>query len=215
MKKRAIATSAIAALLVIGAVSTAFALSMNLATGSSGTTSTTMTSHAGGHEDDHEHHDNHGDHFNLTAGQTLTFSNLNGHWVAFGHTEGEDDNEETGPAMGVKSGNSTGSVTFAVSGHSDEGYALTITSGSFTINGTTYTVTGGHVTLNEGGESGCGNGTASGGATFEIHVGGIHGNSTTKAQLGAVRLDVHVGKSGYLVILGSHEGVEDNEIDTD
>lgn len=128
--------------------------------------------------------------------------------------QGGDDQDDHDPPTRVHSGNSTGSFSFKVTSRSDEGYNLTISSGSLTINGTTYTVSGGHITPNEGGESGFGNGTASGGATFRIHVAGIHGNSSATAMVGAIKLDVTVGKSEYLVILGSPEAAED-ENDSD
>ncbi len=228
MKRRAIATTAIAALLVLGAVSGTLAFSMARASGASAHTPSSMTAlmstHAGGHEDNNtsennstsENDNGQGQNFNLTVGEKLTFSNLTGHWIAFTQMPGEDDHGNDSSPMGVKSGNATGSFTFTVTSHSSDGYNLTISSGSFTINGTTYTVSSGHLALNEGGESGFGSGTASGGATFEIHVAGIHGNTTSAAMVGAIKLDVKVGQSGYLVILGSHEGVaEDNESESD
>ncbi|MDE1852401.1 MAG: hypothetical protein KGI38_01505 [Thaumarchaeota archaeon] len=213
MKTNVIATSAIVAFIALGAAAVTFAHSgflLGTGTSSAQTTSVTTTQ-TGEHEDDQGENDN-GGNFNLTVGTTLTFSNLDGHWVAFSNmSEHEDDSEGSPMAHGV--GNSTGSFSFKVTGHSGDGYNLTITSGTFTINGTTYAVTSGHLTLNEGGESGFGNGTASGGATFEIHVAGIHGNTTSAAQVGAIKLDVQVGKSAYLVILGSNEGVEESDSD--
>ena len=210
MKTSAIAASAIVALLVLGAATVTFAHSgFALGAGSSSTqnTSTSTTTHTGEHEDDQGENDQ-GGKLNLTVGTVLTFSHLDGHWVAFTNMSGssEHDGVEDQPFT-AKVGNSTGSFTFKVTSSSNDGSNLTITSGTFTINGTTYTVSSGHVTLNEGDESGFGSGTASGGATFEIHVAGIHGNTTSNAQVGAIRLDVQVGKSAYLVILGSNEGV--------
>ncbi len=226
MKTSAIAASAIVALLVLGAATVTFAHpGFGLGAGSSSTQSTHNSSNTqtGEHEHDNETEDqnqaqnNHteGGHFNLTSGMTLTFANLSGHWVAFAqvgnHSRGEP---EMGDNFTTKVGNSTGTFTFKVMSTSGGDFNLTITSGTFTINGTTYTVSGGQLALNEGGEVGTGTGTASGGATFEIHVAGIHGNTTSSAQVGAIRLDVTVGKSVYLVILGSHEGVaEDMESD--
>jgi hypothetical protein len=224
MKTNAIAASAIVALLMLGGATVVFAhTGIGLGAGSSSSQSTqtthTTTTTTGEHDHDNEAEDqnqqgqNHqeddhdeGGHFNLTVGTTLTFSNLNGHWVAFTASSGHsDDSEDHDFAMKV--GNSTGAFTFTVAKGSGDDFNLTITSGHFTINGTTYTVSGGKLTLNEGGEVGRGTGTASGGATFEIRVDGIHGNTTSSAQVGAIRLDVTVGKSTYLVILGSNEGV--------
>lgn len=237
MKRRAIATTAIAALLMLGAATGTFALAANsnhsqstcdsenddhnesdqaqTASTTSSTSSTTITSTTSvtcEHENDDHNENDQGQKLNLTVGETLSFSGLSGHWVVLNHTEGDDESHDP---KGVKSGTSTGSFTFHVTSHSDDGFNLTITAGSFTINGTTHTVTGGHITLNEGGESGFGKGTASGGATFVIHVAGIHGNSSTNAKVGAIKLDVKIGKSEYLVILGSSEGVEENDHETD
>lgn len=215
--------SAILAILVLGAVAATYAYSMAAPSGNapsanaSPSSTTTTTTHTGENDDENQNSQGQNDqgeggHFNLTVGTTLTFSNLNGHWVAFTNRSGMagDDPEGNAP-FAVKVGNSTGSFTFKVTSTSEDGANLTITSGSFTINGTTYTVSSGHLALNDGGESGFGNGTASSGATFEIHVAGIHENTTSSAQVGAIRLDVNVGKSEYLVILGSHEGVGETD----
>lgn len=212
MKTSAIAASAIVALLVLGAASVTFAHSgFALGAGSSSTQSTTTTTtHTGEHEDDQGENDQ-GGKLNLTVGTILTFSHLDGHWVTFTNMSGGSEHDVEDTPMAHKVGNSTGSFTFKVTSSSNDGSVLTITSGTFTINGTAYTVSSGHVTLNEGDESGSGSGTASGGATFEIHVDGIHGNTTSNAQVGAIRLDVQVGKSAYLVILGSNEGVGEND----
>ncbi len=200
----------------------------------------TNSTQTGEHDDQNETESQppeEGGHFNLTVGSTITFSNLTGHWVAFVHTgdsnesdsqwsqsnlgvqgdsqgnqtsEGDQGNQTS--AMNSNEGNSTGSFTFKVA-NSTDGLLLTIVSGSFTINGTTYTVSGGNVTLNEGNESGFGQGTASGGATFDIHVAGIHGNTTSSAMVGAIKLDVKVGSNDYLVILGNSQGVEEDNQD--
>ncbi len=222
MKTRAIAVPAILGLLVLGSVAVAFAhpFGLNIASNQSASgnsaqnvTSHSTTNHTGDQDNETEDQNNQGEggHFNLTVGTTLTFANLTGHWVAFSHVgnhTGEDGN--TGDSFSTQTGNAKGSFTFKVASSSGDGSNLTITSGQFTINGTTYTVSGGSVTLNEGDESGFGMGTASGGATFQIHVAGIHGNTTSMAQVGAIKLDVTVGKSVYLVILGSNEGVEES-----
>ena len=236
MKTSVIATSAIIALLITGAAAVTLAhASIGIGAGSStsqstsshSTTSHTNTNQTNEHEHDNETEDQNqnsqgendqdeGGHFNLTVGSTLTFTNLTGHWVAFSHLgnhSGGDDNEVE-DSFTTTVGNSTGAFTFKVTSASGGDFNLTITSGKFTINGTTYTVSGGSLRLNEGDESGFGNGTASGGATFEIHVAGIHGNITSSAMVGAIKLDVKVGSSDYLVILGSHDGVaEDSESD--
>ncbi len=238
MKKSTIAASTILAILVLGTAAVTFAhggISLGSGSNSSQSTnsSTTVTlSHPGddnNNESSQANQNNQGNQsgqgeqdnglkFNLTVGTTLTFSNLTGHWVAFTHVgnqSGHGDDGQDPPMMMQRAGNSSGSFTFKVTSNSDHQFNLTITSGSFTINGTKYTVSSGSLSLNAGGESGFGTGNASGGATFEIRVAGIHGNTTSAAQVGAIRLDVQVGKSSYLVILGSQAGVGENSDDNE
>ena len=143
---------------------------------------------------------------NLTKGQVLTFSGLTGHYIKV--TNESSNDEEDGFV-----GNASGSFTFTVTSVSADSSNLTITSGSFKINTTTYTVTGGSLTLSEEGRSGWGKGTASGGATFTFHISGIHGNLTSNAKVGAIRLDVKVGTSEYHVILGSPESEQEDSED--
>lgn len=66
-------------------------------------------------------------------------------------------------------------------------------------------MTSGSVSMNHGGESGSGTGTTGNGATFEIHVTGLHGN-----RVGNIRLDVTAGKGEYLVHLGPLVGVRED-----
>ncbi len=223
MKTTALAASAIVAILVLGAATVTFAhVGFGLGAGSNSSQSSqsannVSTTHTGEHDNETgdqnsqgENDQGTGGHFNLTAGTTLTIANLTGHWVAFSHTGNMTNHTEGADVednFAVKTGNATGSFTFKVTSTSGGDFNLTITSGKFTINGTTYTVSGGSVALNEGDETGFGTGTASGGATFTVHIAGIHGNTTSSAQVGAIKLDVTVGKSVYLVILGSGEGV--------
>lgn len=220
MKTSAIAASAIVALLVLGGATVAFAhADFGLGAGTSSTQSThssTSTTQTGEHDHDNEtgnqnvqgqkggeDDQDEGGHFSLTAGTSITFTNLMGHWVAFGSMSGHSGDRGDDEDGFFKIGNSTGAFTFKVTSAAGGDFNLTITSGKFTINGTTYTVSHGTLALNEGREVGTGIGTASGGATFEIHLAGIHGNLTSSAKVGAIRLDVTVGKSMYLVVLGS------------
>ena len=82
---------------------------------------------------------------------------------------------------------------------------MTISSGFFTIDNRTFTVLNGTLTLNGEGESGSGSGMASSNATFTMHITGIHGNITSDALVGAIKLDVKVGTSEYHAILGTRE----------
>ena len=188
MKTRAILASVALASLVLGAVAAAYAVQASMTpggtpSGSNATTANTATTNSSQAQPE-------GGHLNLTVGETLVFSNLDGQWVA--HSQ-----------PGAEAGDSAGMFTFKVTSVTSEGATLTLTSGTFNANGTTYTASSGQLSLNTGCESGSGNGTASSGATFEIHMAGIHGNIISNAEVGAIRLDVTAGKSGYLVILGS------------
>ena len=206
MKNSAIAASAIVALLVLGGATVAFAHA-GLGAGSSSTLST--HSETGDQNEQGQNDHGEGGHLNLAVGQSITFTNLNGTWVAFSHGDktGDDSDDSSDSAFHTQSGNATGSFTFKVINLVGDSFILSMTSGSFKVNGTTHTISKGEAILNPGGESGFGNGTASGGSTFDIHIAGLHGNLTSSAQVGAIRLDVTSGKSTYLVILGSHEGV--------
>ena len=139
---------------------------------------------------------------NLTAGQTLTVSGLTGHFVNASSKGGEDDSA---------GGNASGTFTFKVDNIYSQGCTLSISSGSFKLNNTSNTVTGGTIVLNEGGRSGGGTGTTSGGS-FLISIAGMHGNSTS-ANLGAIRLDFKTGNSEFLVLLHSPSIGEGSETD--
>ena len=217
MKTTVIAALAIVGLLATGAASVALAHSgftiPGLKLGSeNGQGQNQNGDHQGNqtssNENDNETDDGgEGGHLNFTVGSTFMISNLTGHWVSFSHS-GEDD-EGGDDGFNSTSGNSTGSFTFKVINSSDD-LALGIVSGTFSINGTAYTVTGGNLTLNEGDEVGMGWGTASNGANFTIGVSGIHGN-TTSSSVGAIRLDVKVGSSDFLVILGNGQGAAEED----
>ena len=207
VKTRVIAATAIVALLLAGVATVAFAHQ-----GLLGPNNASNSTNSQGESDDNDEgnqtanqlEDNQGG-LNLTVGQNLTFSGLMGHFNNLTNESSEDDDHDNSAA-----GNATGSFTFRVTGASEHGFNLTITAGSFTINSTTYTVTGGNLTLNEDGESGSGSGTATGGATFTIHVAGIHGNISSDAEVGVIKLDVKIGTSVYHVILGTPESEEDS-----
>jgi hypothetical protein len=214
MKTTAIAASAIIALMVLGATSVAFAHSGLMAGSSAGQSQSTTTTHSGEHEDNDT--DDHDERVRLAPGMILTFTNLDGHWVAFSHEGNHNEQKGNEESKSVaKSGSATGSFTFKVLNQTEDGFKLSIVSGTFKVHGVTYTVSSGQLTLNEGGKSGSGSGTASDGATFRIHIAGIHGNLTSNAQVGAIKLDVKVGSSEYLVVLGTDEDAKEVGNDRD
>ena len=66
----------------------------------------------------------------LTPGQTITFTSTSGQWhvIASATTKGDS----------VNSGVASGTETLTVTGAFKNGYALTVTSGTISINGTSY-----------------------------------------------------------------------------
>ena len=193
MKTKTIAATALVAIL-LSIVATAAVASSGM-----------MVGNAHSQGDNNQGNEDHGGMMacdNLTAGETLTVSGLTGHFMnASGHAGDED---------GV-GGNATGTITFKVSDIYATGCTLSISSGSFKLNSTTYTITGGSLVLNEGGRSGEGTGTTSSGS-FIISVAGLHGNSSS-ANAGAVRLDFKTGTSQFLVQLHSPSVGEGAETD--
>ena len=64
----------------------------------------------------------------LTVGQTITFTSTSGVWHVL----------PSATATGTKSGTAAGTMTLTVTGVYAGGYSLSLTSGSVSINGTTY-----------------------------------------------------------------------------
>lgn len=65
----------------------------------------------------------------LTVGQTLTFTSTSGQFHVVGDAS--------------KAGSASGTITLSVTGAFRGGYALSVASGSLTLNGTTYTIASG------------------------------------------------------------------------
>ncbi len=103
-------------------------------------------------------------------------------------------------------GNASGAFDLKVSQLYVSGCIISLTGGSFKLGSTSYTITGGSIVFNHGGRSGEGTGTTSTG-TFLITIAGLHGN-TASADVGAIRLDLKIGSSEFLVQLSSPESEE-------
>lgn len=204
MKTGVIAASAIAVLLLAGVTTVAFAhLGLSSTTigspNTQGNDNRNQQSQQTVTQSDHES-DNGGDHeggarqacSNLTVGEVLAVSGLEGHFINASNAEIH--------------GNASGTFTFKVTQIYAEGCTLSITGGSFKLGSTTYTVTGGSVILNRGGHSGEGMGTTSGG-TFLIRIDGLQGTSKS-ADVGQIRLDFKNGSQEFLANLGSPESEE-------
>jgi hypothetical protein len=117
----------------------------------------------------------------LTAGQTFTETS-----VAGGYHE-----------VGAKSVNGTasGSISFKVTGTFSSGYALSITGGSISFNGTTYTITGGSAELGRYGVYTVGQGQLSGSGQFLLDGRNIGRFGST--DYGIVRLDLNNGSHEF------------------
>lgn len=209
MKTRAFVASAIVALFIISAVAVASAHSAAIFSSGSfrnpldggsnedgnqnQTTTHQLTTQDDGNnvtttmlttQGDDEGEDNGGQLSSPVLGETVTIPNLTGNFVTFG------DNPLSGPA--------TGSLNAKVTNILSTGIVLTITSGHLSFSSANLTITGGTIVLDSEG-SGVGSGTA-GSSSFIIHVDNFHISSTPG---GAIKLDIKLGTSEFLVSLGS------------
>lgn len=121
----------------------------------------------------------------LTVGQTFTFSSTNGQYRIISGAKG--------------SGTASGTITFSVTQTFRCCYTLSITSGSITINGTTYTITSGSAQMGKGLAHIVGQGTTSDDGAF-IFTLGAHANLFGQ-QYDLLRLDFKVNNIEYGVVL--------------
>ncbi|MBI3859569.1 MAG: hypothetical protein HY296_04945 [Thaumarchaeota archaeon] len=183
MRTSTVAASALVAILIAGVATVALANTHNNNLPNNG-------------PDDH---DDEGNHFgpiacrSLNVTETLTLSNLTGHYL-------NATNHEI-------HGNASGSLDLQVSQIYATGCTLTITGGTLALGPNSYNITGGSFVLNHGGRAGLGSGTIAGGS-FLIRIAGLQGNSTLAGE-GAVKLDLKSGSSEFLLLLGSPESGED------
>jgi hypothetical protein len=116
----------------------------------------------------------------LSPGQTITLTSVaGGYWVV-------GDRNSNGTA--------SGSVTLQVSGSLTGGYTLTVTGGSLSINGTTYTISGGSAELGPYGLRMVGQGQA-GTAQFLFADRGLGKFGST--DYGILRVDLKDGTSEF------------------
>lgn len=120
----------------------------------------------------------------FTSGQTITLTSVaGGYWVV-----GERD----------VNGTASGTVTLQVSGDLKSGYILTVTGGSFNINGTTYTISSGSAELGSCGLCMVGNGQA-GTAQFLFLDRDLGRFGST--NYGVLRVDLKDGTSEFVARL--------------
>lgn len=116
----------------------------------------------------------------LSNGQTITLTSVaGGYWVIGDHTS---------------NGTASGTMALQVSGDLAGGYILTITGGSFNINGTTYTISSGSAELGSRGYLIVGNGQAGTGQFLFLDRNlGKFGNT----NYGVLRVDLKDGTSEF------------------
>ena len=125
----------------------------------------------------------------LTVGQTVTFTSTSGTWRAIDPVS--KPHVRSGPASGV--------VTLTVTGAFEKGYALSITSGTLSINGTSFSITAGSAEMGPYLAHMVGQGSLSTAGSF-IMGGSAHSNffGTTYNTL---RFDVQANGVEYGVLL--------------
>ena len=196
MKTAALAATAILALLVTGVAATTYAhQSAAPAVAQPNHSAAAAAAAASSHGDRGKHANNGtgedqdrrpGNPLGLTVGENLTLSGLTGRYASTTNSS--------------VNGNATGAITFQVTQSFKRGYILTISSGSVTLGGTTYTITGGSIELNPAGMAGSGSGSTSPSGQFLVHLN-MHG--TSASLNGRAVLDMKAGGSEYLVTIGT------------
>ena len=121
---------------------------------------------------------------NLTVGQTITVTSSSGSYYVVGTPS--------------SNGTASGTVTFTVTSRLSEGYALSITSGSIVVGGTTYTVSSGTAQTGPSADIISGQGTTTPTGQFLLHGDAIGTFAGTISQL---FLDFKAGSTEYAVTL--------------
>jgi hypothetical protein len=127
---------------------------------------------------------------NLAVGQTITVTSTSGEYRTIGSYS--------------TNGTTSGTLTFTVTGKLSQGYTFSITSGSLSIAGTTYTISSGSAQMDPTGVMISGQGTTSPTGQFIVHAM-AHG--TFVGSSASVSLDFTNGTTEYLVtLIGSIQG---------
>jgi hypothetical protein len=125
---------------------------------------------------------------NISSGTTITITSTSGKFIVLGSPS---DN-----------GTASGTLTFTVNSELSSGYVLTLTGGSITINGATYSVSSGSGQMNLLANGIQGQGTASSGSSFTIRAfasGNFSGTTTAQAMI-----DFKSGSMEYGVLLSGN-----------
>jgi len=124
---------------------------------------------------------------NISVGKTFTVTSTQGKYFVAG-TPGNN-------------GTASGTLAFTVTGRFYSGYTLSVTGGSLTVAGSTYTISSGSAQMDRGANGAVGQGstTPSGQFNFRAMAHGTFVGST-----GLVSLDLQSGSSEYLVFLAGN-----------
>ena len=129
----------------------------------------------------------------LVPGQTITFTSTSGVWKVI-----------SDPTASVKTGPASGTATLTVTAAYKGGYALSLTSGSISINGTTYAFGTGSAVMGPHQAHLVGQGSLVGAATATpgsfIFAAGAHANFEGRTY-NTLRFDVQVNGEEYGVVL--------------
>ena len=121
---------------------------------------------------------------NLSVGQTITVTSTSGEYNTVSSSS--------------TNGTASGTLTFTVTGKLSQGYTLSLTSGSLSIAGTTYTISSGSAQMDPTGVMISGQGTTSPTGQFIVHAM-AHG--TFAGSSASVSLDFTNGTTEYQVTL--------------
>lgn len=121
---------------------------------------------------------------NISVGKTFTITSTQGKYFV--------------PGTPSKNGTASGTVTFMVTGKLSEGYTLSLSSGSITVAGTTYTISSGTAQMNRGASAITGQGATTPTGQFILRAA-AHGSFV--GSTGTMTLDLQSGSSEYLVFL--------------
>lgn len=127
----------------------------------------------------------------LTVGQTMTFTSTQGQWRVI--------SDPTAPK--VRSGTAAGTVTLTVTGVFKGGYSLSLTSGSLSINGTTYSTASGSAQMGPEQAHLVGQGSLTNTSPAPFLFGGGAHASFFGSSFNTMRFDVQLNGIEYGVLL--------------
>lgn len=123
----------------------------------------------------------------LTVGQVITITSTQGHYRVVG------DRSVNGTASGT--------MTFTVTGVFAGGYSLSITTGSLTVNGTTYAVSSGSAETGHHAHRMVGQGTITAGTTSGAFLMRATARGTFGGEYATMSLDLQSGTTEYAIFL--------------